>query len=286
MLAPEAQKKRSSEIEHFVLLQKKNPNCKPGIMTHQGSNMNENKDRQDHLTPGRKPVLELLRNRPDSLDTVFLADDAPGLGEIVGTCREAGVRFRKVRRPELDRMFSGNHQGVVARLRGRRLVDLDSLISTVADSPFPVILALDQVQDPGNVGTLARTLLALGGAGLLFPRDRTAFIGPAAAKAAAGALDSLPLCQVVNLARALDECAEAGLAIYGSAAGPGSTDLFAARLDFPAVLVLGNEDKGMRPNVGKRCSAMLSIPMRGGFDSLNVAQAGAMIMTEMLRRRS
>lgn len=248
--------------------------------------MNESLDARSHLTPGRKPVLELLRSRPDNLDTVFLADDAPGLGDILGLCKEAGVRFRKVRRTELDRMVPGNHQGVVARLRGRTLVDLDGLIDAAARSPFPLILALDQVQDPGNVGTLARTLLALGGAGLLFPKDRTAFIGPAAAKAAAGALDRLPLCQVVNLARALDTCAEAGLTIYGSAAGPGSTDLFAARLDFPAVLVLGNEDKGMRPNVGKRCAAMLSIPMRGGFDSLNVAQAGAMIMTEMLRRRS
>ena len=203
--------------------------------------MKHSRDNQDLLTPGRKPVLELLRSRPEGVDTIFLADDAPGLGDIVGLCREGGVRFRKVRRPELDRMFSGNHQGVVARLRGRELVDLETLLERTRHRPFPLIIALDQVQDPGNVGTLARTLLALGGGGLLFPRDRTAFMGPAAAKAAAGA-------------------------------------------DFPAVLILGNEDKGMRPNVGKRCSRMLSIPMHGGFDSLNVAQAGAMIMTEMLRR--
>lgn len=238
-----------------------------------------------HLTPGRKPVLELLLARPQALDTVFLSEEAPGLGEVIGKCRELGVRFRKVRRQDLDRMYPGNHQGVVARLRGRQLVELDQLIALAAQSPFPLILALDQVQDPGNVGTLARTLLALGGAGLLFPKDRTAFIGPAAAKAAAGALDSLPLCQVVNLARALDACAEAGMMIYGSGTGPKSQNLFSARLSFPAVLVLGNEDKGMRPNVGKRCTEMLSIPMRGGFDSLNVAQAGAMIMTEMLRQR-
>ena len=245
---------------------------------------NEKSD-NSHLTPGRKPVLELLSSRPHALDTVFLSEDATGLGEVIGKCRELGVRFRKVRRPDLDRMFPGNHQGVVARLRGRQLIELDRIITQVRQSPFPLILALDQVQDPGNVGTLARTLLALGGAGLLFPKDRTAFIGPAAAKAAAGALDSLPLCQVVNLARALDSCAEAGLAIYGSGTGPESRSLFQARLNFPAVLVLGNEDKGMRPNVGKRCTEMLSIPMQGGFDSLNVAQAGAMIMTEMLRQR-
>jgi 23S rRNA (guanosine2251-2'-O)-methyltransferase len=238
-----------------------------------------------HFTPGRKPVLELLSSRPQALDTVFLSADATGLGEVVGKCREFGVRFRKVRRADLDRMFPGNHQGVVARLRGRQLVELEQLIALSARSEFPLILALDQVQDPGNVGTLARTLLALGGAGLLFPKDRTAFIGPAAVKAAAGALDTLSLCQVVNLARALDVCAEAGLAIYGADTGQGSRSLFEARLNFPAVLVLGNEDKGMRPNVGKRCTEKLSIPMHGGFNSLNVAQAGAMILTEMLRQR-
>jgi 23S rRNA (guanosine2251-2'-O)-methyltransferase len=263
---------------------KKNQIANPNqglIMDQQHNEKSDN----SHLTPGRKPVLELLSSRPHALDTVFLSEDATGLGDVIGKCRELGVRFRKVRRPDLDRMYPGNHQGVVARLRGRQLIELDRLITQVCQSPFPLILALDQVQDPGNVGTLARTLLALGGAGLLFPKDRTAFIGPAAAKAAAGALDSLPLCQVVNLARALDTCAEAGLAIYGSGTGPDSRDLFQARLNFPAVLVLGNEDKGMRPNVGKRCTEMLSIPMQGGFDSLNVAQAGAMIMTEMLRQR-
>jgi 23S rRNA (guanosine2251-2'-O)-methyltransferase len=264
---------------------KKNQIANPNQVHEMNQPHDEKSDLDAHLTPGRKPVLELLQSRPQALDTVFLSEEAAGLGDVIGKCRELGVRFRKVRRQDLDRMFPGNHQGVVARLRGRQLVELDQLIAQTAQSPLPLILALDQVQDPGNVGTLARTLLALGGAGLLFPKDRTAFIGPAAAKAAAGALDSLPLCQVVNLARALDTCAEAGMTIYGSGAGAESVNLFSARLNFPAVLVLGNEDKGMRPNVGKRCAEKLSIPMRGGFDSLNVAQAGAMIMTEMLRQR-
>lgn len=240
----------------------------------------------DHLTPGRKPVLELLLTRPESVDTVFLAQDAPGLGDVPQICRQQGVRFRKVRRAELDRMFTGNHQGVVARLRGRRLVALEDMLDMVGRCPFPLILALDQVQDPGNVGTLARTLAALGGAGLLFPRDRAAFIGPGAVKAAAGALERLALCQVVNLSRALDACAGAGLTVYGSGADPDSRNLFTARITFPAVLVLGNEDSGMRQGVGRRCAEILSIPMPGGFESLNVAQAGAMIMAEMLRQRS
>lgn len=238
-----------------------------------------------HLTPGRKPVLECVTMHPQQVDTVFLAEGVPGLGEITHACKENRVRYRKIPRQELDRMYPGAHQGVIARLRGREFMDLPVFLDQAARTPLPLILALDQIQDPGNAGTLARSLLALGGGGLLFPQDRSAFLGQAAAKAAAGALDRLPLCQVTNLARALDACHDAGFAIYGSGLTEQTTPLFSETFIFPAVLVLGNEDKGIRPNVAKRCQAMLSIPMRGGWDSLNVAQAGAMIMGEMLRQR-
>lgn len=237
-----------------------------------------------YLTPGRKAVLDLLHTQAEILDTIFLGADVPGLGEIQRACREYGVRFRKVPKGDLDRLCPGNHQGVVARVRSRQFMDLEQLLEKGADTTFSLILALDQVQDPGNVGTLARTLHALDGIGLLFPKDRVAFLGQTASKAAAGALDRLPLCQVVNLARALDTCAKAGWVIYGASAAPESTPLFTASLTLPAVLVLGNEDKGLRPNIGKRCAQNLKIPIRADVDSLNVAQAGAMIMTEMLRQ--
>jgi 23S rRNA (guanosine2251-2'-O)-methyltransferase len=255
------------------------------VETPQAFSRRQEKSVNLHLTPGRKPVLECVTTRPQRVDTVFLAEDIPGLGEILQACKQNRVRYRKIPRQELDRMYSGAHQGVIARLRGREFMDLPALLDRATRSPLPLILALDQIQDPGNAGTLARTLLALGGGGLLFPRDRSAFLGQAAAKAAAGALDHLPLCQVTNLARALDTCRDAGFSIYGSGLAPQAVPLFSEILTFPSVLVLGNEDKGIRPNVAKRCQAMLSIPMRGGWDSLNVAQAGAMIMGEMLRRR-
>lgn len=237
-----------------------------------------------HLTPGRKPVLELLSLSPERIDTVFIADDMAGLGNIVALCKDCSARFRKVPRRDLDRLFTGNHQGVIARLRARTLVTLDHLLTQARHAPFPLLLALDHVQDPGNVGTLARTLYALGGAGLLFPQDRTAFLGQTAAKAAAGALDRMPLCQVVNLSRALDACDQAGFVLYGSGTGEGSHPLYSTALRVPAVLVLGNEEKGLRPNVRKRCTEILSIPMHNNFNSLNVAQAGAILMGEMLRQ--
>ena len=146
-------------------------------------------------------------------------------------------------------------------------------------------LILDALQDPGNVGTLCRTLYALGGAGVILPRHNSAYLGPAAHRAAAGALERLPVARVTNLAHALDEAEEAGFSIYGAGCGPDAADAFEHAMQLPAVLVLGNEDKGLRPGVAKRCGRMLRIPLARKFDSLNVAQAGAILLGLAAMRR-
>lgn len=152
-------------------------------------------------------------------------------GEVQNLCRQNGVRFSLVDGAALDRLCRGPrqgrdavaHQGVVARLAVTGFCGLEELLAAVPDAPLPLLLALDQVQDPGNVGTLCRTLYALGGAGLLLPRHNSAYLGPAARRAAAGALEHLPVAQVTNLAHALDSAEEAGLTIYGAAARPTPT---------------------------------------------------------------
>lgn len=247
------------------------------------------------LLPGRKPVIEQLERSPEAVDMVFILQDAKGkdIERIIELSKSTKVRRRPATRADLDRMAEGNHQGVVARLFSPGFLDLPTLLKGAQGAALPVIVALDQVQDPGNVGTLARTLYAMGGGGLLIPKDRSAFLGPAAYKASAGALATLPVAKVVNMARALDECMEAGFWVYGAEAEQeiesGGIDLFEADFAFPAVIVLGNEEKGIRQNVAKRCENKLYIPLPGGFDSLNVAQAGAMILFKAagaLRKRS
>lgn len=187
-----------------------------------------------------------------------------------------------------------SHQGVIARVFDAGFADLGDILRDAPDAPLPLIVALDQVQDPGNVGTLARTLYALGAAGLVVVRHGGAALGGAAARAAAGALEKLPVAKVTNLARALDEADEAGYTIYaaGGAApdtdgkpGSGPRNPFTEPLRTPAVLVLGNEDTGIRPNVAKRCHFTLAIPMARDFDSLNVAQAGAILVGCFAARR-
>ena len=236
------------------------------------------------LLPGIKPVLELLQSEPHRVDTLFLRKGLRSreTSRMLDLCRAASIRFSLVEDAALDNLCTGQHQtqhqGVVARLAATSQVSLEALLEGVPGAPLPVLLALDQVQDPGNVGTLARTLYALGGAGLLLPKHNSAYLGGAARRRAAGALERLPITCVTNLGHALDQAEEAGLTIIGAGTGPDSMNAFTEPLPTPAVLVLGNEGKGLRPGIAKRCGLMARIPMARDFDSLNVAQAGAILL--------
>ncbi|MDR2744706.1 MAG: RNA methyltransferase [Desulfovibrio sp.] len=245
------------------------------------------------VLPGIKPVLELLSRDPGRIDLVYCRKGLRSreVLEAQNLCRQNGLRFSLVEQAALDRLCRDAqreqnavpHQGIAARLSMNTFCSLDDLLSLAADAPLPIVLALDQVQDPGNVGTLARTLYILGGAGIILPLHNAARLGPAAHKTAAGALEHLPLARVANLGRALDKAEESGFVVYGTGCGGKSAarparDAFAETLSLPAVLALGNEQKGLRPGIAKRCVCLLRIPQARAFDSFNVAQAGAILL--------
>lgn len=238
---------------------------------------------------GLKPVLELLESEPGKIDEVYLRRGGRvEAGRILDLCREHRIRFNLCEGRDLDRLVDSgiNHQGVAARLLCTGLLDFSDLLGMVADAPLPLIVALDQVQDPGNVGALARTLYALGAAGLVVPKHNSAFLGAGARRAAAGALERLPVSRVVNLSRALDEAADAGFMVCGAGLTAHSENVYTAALTFPMVLVLGSEESGLRDQVAKRCEKHLHIPLLREFDSLNVAQAGAILVSECARRKA
>jgi len=205
---------------------------------------------------------------------------------VLDLCRSASVRFSLVEDRVLDALCRGSqHQGIAARLLGKAGVELHRLFEALHSAYLPLILALDQIQDTGNMGTLARSLHALGGAGLIVPRHNSAHLGPGAMRASAGALNDLPICRVANLGRALEEARKADIRVYGAALLSGSANALTAQVLTPAILVLGNEKKGIRPGVAKHCDELLHIPMQHGVDSLNVAQAGAMLLACFARSR-
>ncbi|KHK03614.1 TrmH family RNA methyltransferase [Desulfovibrio sp. TomC] len=234
----------------------------------------------EDILPGRKPVRELIEQSPQSVDDVLLRQGLRGadVDAIVTACTAAGVRYRFMPAGDMDKIYPGNHQGFLARLSAGDLASLEDVLEATRNAPLPVSLALDRVQDPGNVGTLARTLFALGGGGLIVPKHEGARLGPGAAKASAGTLARLPVAKVSNLARALDEASEAGFTIIGAAGEAEAKNIYTATPDFPIILVLGSEDEGIRPGVLKRCQAIYRIPQARPLDSINVAQAGAIIL--------
>ncbi len=243
---------------------------------------------QEGLVPGRKPVLDLVRDHPERIEHVVVQKEKAHkeLAGLLKHCRNQGVRYSMAPKTALDAMHQGNHQGVVARVFQAGFVEEATFLQSIAHAPLPIALAMDQVQDPHNVGALTRTLYAMGGAGVLVTKHNAAALGSGAMRASAGALMQLPVGRAVNLTRALEAARALGVWVYGLAKDDAALNLFEAPLATPALFVLGNEDKGLRPSVAKACDALLEIPFARQFDSLNVAQTGALVIGRVAALRT
>ena len=243
-------------------------------------------EQQEGLVGGRHTVCEFLSRAPEKVHSLLIDERKSGRGlqEVLSCSKAAGVRYQFVPRRKLDRFPLNNHQGYVLRLFAPGYIQTEALCRQACQADFPIILALDQVQDEGNLGTLARSLFALGGVGMVLPKNRTASLGAQAQQAAAGALSELPVARETNLSRFLRTAREDGFFTCYAGMGHGCRSVYDQEVAWPLILVLGNEEKGVRPGVAKACEAGVTIPLQRGFDSLNVAQAGAMLLMELYRR--
>ena len=182
---------------------------------------------------------------------------------------------------ELERLCgSGGHQGMCAEAAAYRYADADELLA----AREPLIIALDEVQDPQNLGAICRSAESAGATGVVLPRHRSAEVTPAVCKASAGAVEHLPVARVRNLADFLADAREAGCWCYGAAAGA------LVRYDEPdysggVVCVFGSEGRGLRPRVAAACDELIGVPMRGRIESLNVGAAAAVVAYEIVQRR-
>ncbi len=240
---------------------------------------------------GRKPVAELLAQDPSRVDLVLLKKGLQGrdVQAVLESCKANKVRYRFVDAETLARVHPG-HQGMAAQVADVSFADLDALLEATRKAPLPVLCALDKVQDTGNVGSLARTLWGLGGGGLLVVQHGAAHLGAGAVKASAGCIIKLPVARVTNLTQGLEQCKKAGFTVYGLAKGAdidprqvldGIRDQ--DKFLLPAVLVLGNEDKGVRPGVLAACDFVVELPLGRELDSYNVSQAAALCLSGMAR---
>jgi 23S rRNA (guanosine2251-2'-O)-methyltransferase len=207
---------------------------------------------------------------------------SPAIRGLLDLAREKGIPVRQEERSTIDRMAPGaRHQGVVAITGEFPYAPFEALFERTP----PLVIILDGVEDPHNLGAVIRTAEAAGATGILVPERHSAPLGPVVSKTAAGALAHLPVARVTNLARAMDELKTRGLWIVG-------VDMEGDRLwtDFdykgPVALTLGGEHKGIRRLVRERCDALVRLPMLGKIASLNISVAAGIVLYEAVRQRS
>ena len=226
---------------------------------------------------GKRPVVEALRS---GRRKVFEVIDAVGDEEVANVAGARGVSVKRASRQRVEELtWGGVHQGVAARVEPYPYSGLEKILSI----PDPLVLVLDGVTDPRNLGAVLRAADGAGASGVVIPRDRAVGVTAAAVKASAGASEHVLVARVTNLRRAVDTMKEAGLWIYAAEAG--GTPHTELDLAGAVALVLGSEGRGVRRLVREGCDGTVSIPMLGGVESLNVSVASAVLLYEARRRR-
>ncbi len=241
---------------------------------------------EDQLVWGIHPVLELLEARPRSIHELLIQKGKTSrkLQEIIDLARKHQVKVKfttLIRTPGSRQM---NHQGVVARTMPLETLNEQDFLQLIMASGTPFVLALDSIQDPHNLGAIIRSAAAAGVTGLILPKDRSAPLTGTVAKISAGALTHLPVCQSTNFVRMLQKLKEQGIWVYGTIKD-GGTSIYQTTFSGPLCLVIGGEEKGIRPLVKDQCDFRVTIPMQRKIDSLNASVAAAVVIFEIVRQK-
>ncbi len=238
---------------------------------------------------GPHAVLEALRAGRRDIERIFLSREGPDsrIAEIMSLARGRGVPVKREKRRRLDELAKAvGHQGVVAVVSEAAYEDPFELVARIkAATPLPLLVVLDGIQDPQNLGAIIRTGEAAGADGLFIPKHRAVAVTPAVARASAGAVEHLPLARVSGLPAFLTWLKGQGIWILG--ADPGAArSLYEIDLCVPLALVIGAEHRGLGALVRGRCDLLASIPMRGRLASLNAAASAAVLLFEVQRQRA
>ncbi|WP_312140490.1 23S rRNA (guanosine(2251)-2'-O)-methyltransferase RlmB [Stutzerimonas nitrititolerans] len=236
---------------------------------------------------GLHAVEALLRHHPKRVKQVWLAEGRgdPRVRVLLELAEQARVRVGQCERREMDAWVEGVHQGVVAEVSPSQVwgeTMLEELLDR-AEGP-PLLLVLDGVTDPHNLGACLRTADAAGALAVIVPKDKAATLNATVRKVACGAAEVVPLVAVTNLARSLEKLQQRGLWVVGTA-GEAEQVIYAQDLTGPTVLVMGAEGKGMRRLTREHCDFLVRLPMTGSVSSLNVSVATGVCLFEALRQR-
>jgi 23S rRNA (guanosine2251-2'-O)-methyltransferase len=241
---------------------------------------------------GHHPVNEALKAGRRNISDIWVSRDksSPRLDRIVEKAHAGGIPLKRVSSARLTALAgSQRHQGVCARVSGFPCVGLDDVVTgkekADADRSPPVcLLLLDSIQDPHNLGALIRTAYCAGIDGVVIPKDRSAAPSPDVSRISAGALEHTRLVRATNLVKVISVLKSKGLWVAGLDRTGGDT-LFSMDFKVSLAIVVGSEEKGLRPLVKKNCDMLVGIPQMGDVDSLNASVAGGIVMYEVLRQR-
>ena len=236
---------------------------------------------------GRNPVLECLRaGVPATALYVALGTEADErLTESVSRAADLGIAILEVPRTDLDRMTTNHlHQGIALQVPPYNYAHPDDVLAAATESPPALLVALDNISDPRNLGAIVRSVAAFGGHGVMIPQRRSASVTAVAWRTSAGAAARIPVARATNLTRALKNWADRGLRVIGLDAG-GDTALDDLDGTDPLVVVVGSEGKGLSRLVRQNCDEVVSIPMAGHTESLNASVAAGVVLAEIARQR-
>jgi len=234
------------------------------------------------------PLIEILRASPRRINKILLQKEEGSrpLGTIVGLAKKAHIPYLFLPRQVMDNM-APHHQGVIAILASKEFALLGDLLEALdrSDPPkTPFFVLLDEVEDPQNLGAIVRSAEAAGADGIIVPERRSAGLTEAVYEVSAGALEHIPVARVPNLVQAMETLKKRGVWMVGAEA-EGEGPYFEFDYAQPVGIVMGSEGKGLRPLVRRNCDKVLSIPMRGRTNSLNVASAASVFFFEVVRQR-
>lgn len=237
---------------------------------------------------GIHAVTTLLNRDPDRVKRLFIVQGRvdPKVEKILTLAHQSGVHVETISKHRLDERVDGVHQGVLAEAKPLPILgdkELFKLMDEVTQTPL--LLVLDGVTDPHNLGACLRTADAAGVAAVIAPRDKSAPLNATAIKVACGAADAVPYFQVTNLSRTLNQLQERGVWVVGTA-GEAQRSIYQTDLTGPLALVMGAEGKGMRRLTREQCDLLIKIPMAGEVSSLNVSVATGVTLFEIVRQRS
>lgn len=239
---------------------------------------------KETLIYGRNPVLNALNEKPDKIYIQKGLSDG-SVKKIRARAKDLGIEVRERAKGQLDAMAKGaNHQGVVAYISNFTYAEIEDMFARAEErGEDPLFIILESIQDPHNLGAIIRSAVAMGAHGVIIPKHRSAEVNGTVYKTSAGAVDSMLVAKVVNINRTIEDLKRRNVWVYG-ADGAGDP-LDKTDLTGPVAVVVGNEGEGLAKKTKEHVDALLSIPMPGGFESLNASVAASIFLYEMVRQR-